>query len=176
MHSLILNFRSKSSILSHPIFLEYIKAYDIVASFKNLIEKNLPCVENQSNNYKKFYNRLNELKTIEYEPDLTITSQIINMTSNIDKILNEISLIMSEIIDENLELKYELLEKDQKLVIKTRPNTGISNDIGQVFSEKKIELDKKEKLLKQQEDELKIKTETLNSKNLEYELIKSINL
>lgn len=160
--------------MHHPIFLEYIKAYDIVTSFKTLIEKNLPSANNQTNNYEKFYRRLNELKTIEYDPDSTITSQVINMTSNIDTILNEIKLIVSELIDENLELKYDLLEKDQQLVAKTRPSTGINNELDQIFKDKEIELEEKENLLKIQEDDFIKKIERINNNNLELESIKSI--
>ncbi|RMZ99568.1 hypothetical protein BpHYR1_021615 [Brachionus plicatilis] len=162
-----------SSVLSHPIFLEYIKVYDIVISFKNLIIKNLPASENQTTSYKKFYDRLNALITMEYDSNLTATPQVINMTANIDIVLNEVKLIFSELIDENLSLKYDLLDKEHQLA--TRPNTGINSEIDQILRVKEFQMNEREEVLKKLECEISHKLEIIDGKNLEIELKKTFH-
>ncbi|CAF0706283.1 unnamed protein product [Brachionus calyciflorus] len=135
------------SIISHPIVLEYIKTYDIVVNFKNLILKHVPESPDQKGIFFKILERLNTLKTIEYDQEMTITPQIINMTSNVDTILNEIKLIFSDLIDEVVALKYDLLEKEKSLVLKSsRPNTSLVKE--------DLELQKLETRLAQKEDQL----------------------
>lgn len=96
------------------------------------------------------------------------------MTANIDTILNEIKLIFSELIDENFSLKYDLLDKEQQLASRTRPSTGMKNDIDQILKEKEIQLEEREEALIELRNKFNKKIEEIDNKNLEYELIKSI--
>lgn len=161
-----------SSIINHPIVLECIKTYDIVVNFKNLIQKNIPLTE-QNSKFKKLIDRLNGLKTIEYDQDMTITPQIINMTSNIDTILNEIKVVFSDLIDEAVALKYDLLEKEQQITsIRSRPNTSMNRndlELEALLKKKDEQLDEKENQLKQIEIEYEQRIAKLKQEQQEHE-------
>ena len=118
-------------MLSHPIVLEYIKTYDIVSNFKNIITKSIP---NKSNSlFAKFSDKMNRVNMMEFNNESKVTPQIVKMTTNIDQTLNEIQVVFSEMIDELVASKFDIIDKEQKLdKIKSRPQTGVEREITSV--------------------------------------------
>jgi hypothetical protein len=104
-------------MLGHPIVTEYIKTYDIIANFKNLITKSLP--NNTSESDESFlvhlYDKLNQMQMIDFDNEALVTPQIVDMTTSIDSTLNEIQIIFNRVIDEFITLRYDLIERDQQL-------------------------------------------------------------
>jgi len=96
---------------------EYIKTYDIIANFKNLITKSLP--NNTSESDESFlvhlYDKLNQMQMIDFDNEALVTPQIVDMTTSIDSTLNEIQIIFNRVIDEFITLRYDLIERDQQL-------------------------------------------------------------
>ena len=128
-----MTYNSNSSLLSHPITLEYIKTYDIVSNFKNLIAKSLPSrgsgpdATQRATILGKFADRLTQIKMAEFDKSAaTVTPQIINMTGSVDQGLNEIHVVFSQIVDELVNAKYELVEREHELagLKKLRPMSG----------------------------------------------------
>ncbi len=158
-------------MLSHPITLEYIKTYDMIINFKNLILKSLPSqTKSDDGIFSRFHDKLSQIKMAEYDRSLPrVTPQIINMTSSIDHGLNEIQIVFSQVIDELVNVKYELVEKDHELagLKKLRPLSGglslsMSMKIDEsAFKEKESQLNEKEEILYSKESVLQVKEETL---------------
>jgi hypothetical protein len=77
----------------------------------------------------KFADKLNQIKMAEFDKSAaTVTPQIINMTGSVDKGLNEIQVVFSQIVDELVSAKYELVEKEHELagMKKLRPMSGLN--------------------------------------------------
>lgn len=111
-------------MLSHPIVLEYIKTYDIVTNFKSLITKSIP--SNEKTILNNFGEKLRGLEMFEFNNESTVTPQIVKMTTNVDKTLNEIQVIFTQLIDELITSKFDIYEKDTQLNrIKSRPVSAI---------------------------------------------------
>ncbi len=161
--------KRNSNLLAHPITLEYIKSYDMIINFKNLIIKSLP--RSQSNGlFARFHDKLSAIKMTEFNKSLArVTPQIINMTSSIDQGLNEIQVVFSHVIDELVNAKYELVEKDHELAAakKLRPMSGgLSLSMSMKFDEtalkeKESQLNEKEEVLNSKERVLQTKEETI---------------
>ena len=160
-----------ASILSHPITLEYIKTYDIVASFKKLITNSMPNANKADHSlFTKFMDKLNHIQMAEFDKSQSkVTPQIINMTSSVDHTLNEIQIVFSQVIDELVNAKYELAEKEHEMVglrSATRPVSSRLQSAHQASLEAKMKekeelmsrkegsLDKKEGLLREREKSL----------------------
>ena len=109
--------------------LEYIKTYDIINNFKNLIVKSIPTstsYETKESLFGKFNEKLNQLKMMEFNNESTVTPQIVKMTTHVDQTLNEIQIVFTEIIDELVASKFSLFEREQQLfqLKQSRPPTG----------------------------------------------------
>lgn len=95
-----------------------------------------------------------------------VVPQIINMTTNIDNALNEIQIVFTKVIDELVNTKYELVEKEHEVVSlkQTRPLSGVVNggrDVDKLMKEKEELLVKKETQLGDKEKSLIKKEENL---------------
>ena len=62
---------------------------------------------------------------MEFDHELTVTPQIVKMTSNVDQTLNDILIVFEEIVDDLVASKYDLAEKEQQLmqIKQQRPTT-----------------------------------------------------
>lgn len=105
--------------MSHPIFLEYMKAYDNLVNFRNVLVKNLPKESTNSPTHKgflsKYYDKLVSVHLVELDKEVKITPQVIDMTSCSGSLLTEVAIVFSQIIDELVSSKYDILEKEQQL-------------------------------------------------------------
>lgn len=106
---------------------------------------------------RKYHEKLQQINLVEFNQELTITPQIINMTSCIDFVLNEIQIVFSEIVDELVASKYDLLEKEQQILQRktSRPNTSMFRD-QQKLTETENILKEKEAKLTQKENDLRV--------------------
>ncbi len=102
-------------MLSHPIVLEYIKTYDIIHNFKNLITKSLPSARSNNSIFTKFNEKLNRIDMLEFNNESKITPQIVQMTTSVDQTLNEIQLVFTQLVDELVSSKFDIFEKEQQL-------------------------------------------------------------
>lgn len=109
-----------SNLLSHPIFLEYIKTYDSVVNFRNVLVKNLPQQDSQrvgAGFLSKYYEKLFGVQLVELDKEAKITPQVIEMTSSVESLLSEVAVVFSQIIDELVAAKFDTLEKEQQLIV-----------------------------------------------------------
>lgn len=108
-----------SNLLSHPVFLEYIKSYDSVVNFRNIIIKNLPKDSSSLPNkgfLSQYYDQLVGVRLVELDKEAKITPQVIEMTASVENVLTEVSIVFSKLIDELVASKYDTLEKEQQLI------------------------------------------------------------
>ncbi len=110
-------------MLSHPIVLEYIKTYDIIHNFKNLITKSLPSARHHNSIFAQFNEKLTRLDMLEFNNESKITPQIVQMTTSVDHTLNEIQTVFTQLVDELVSSKFEIFDKEQQLQ-KTRSRPG----------------------------------------------------
>lgn len=104
-------------MLAHPIVLEFIKAYDIVVNFKNLVTKSLPNnTDSEETLLTSLYEKLSKLDSLSFDNDSLVTPQIVNMTTSIDQTLHEIQFVFTTLVDEYISSKYDSLEKEQQLI------------------------------------------------------------
>ena len=123
-----------------------------------------------------FYQKLAGIAMMEFNPEDTVTPQIIKMTTYIDNALNEIQIIFSKMVDELIASKYDLLERDQQVLqlkqqqlMLSRPVTSNTRAQSRKSSSNTKEGDAKaEKEAKeqaqQQQAQLKLKEHTLSQK------------
>ena len=142
-----------------------------MVNFKNLITKSLPNKQNTdaSSIFGKFFQRLTQIKLDEFNQDEKVTPQIINMTTSIDHMLNEILAVFSHLIDELVNANYSLVEKEHELsaLRQLRPMSGSLKDkfdnLDHLFREKEEILAQKEEKINQMEHELGKKETELKS-------------
>ena len=65
---------------------------------------------------RKYHDKLAAINLVELDNEDKITPQVIAMTSSVESLLSEFALVFSQLIDEIVADKYEILEKDQKLI------------------------------------------------------------
>jgi hypothetical protein len=143
--------RELSFVSSHPIVLECIKTYDIVLSFKSLIEKSLP------DTFK-----FKEINIIEFNKEKSVLPQIVQMTTSVDNILSETKNVFDQIADELITSKYDSLEKEQQILKLQRnptPSLNISFQASMGDSQKMRQL--------KQEDDQKLYETSLEQKEIE---------
>jgi len=143
--------RDLSFVSSHPIVLEYIKTFDIVLSFKNLIEKSLPDTF-----------RFKEINIVEFNKEKSVLPQIVQMTTCVDNILNEAKNVFDQIADELITSKYDNLEKEQQ-ILKLQRNPSSSLNIS--FQASMGDSQKLRQL--KQEDDQKLYETSLERKEIE---------
>lgn len=127
-------FSASQNILSHPIVIEYIKAYDIVSSFVGSLVKSIPKTNEtvSIDILKDTLDKLNSINMFEFNEESTVTPQIIKMTSFIDNALNEIKVVFGRVVDGLVLTKYELVERDtriQQLKQQSRPSTSVNGRV-----------------------------------------------
>ena len=104
-------------MLAHPIVIEFIKTYDIITNFKNLITKSLPDnTESGESFLPSLYEKLSQIRVVTFENESLVTPQIVNMTTNVDETLHEIHFVFTKLVDEFIASKFDLIEKDQQLM------------------------------------------------------------
>ncbi len=122
--------------------------------------------KNDASLFGKFLQRLMQIKMTEFSQEGKLTPQIINMTTSIDHMLNEIHIVFSQVIDELVNTNYLLVERDHELKSlkqinptgETVQKVGIqdqnSSNIEQLFKEKEEILSQKEEKLNELEQDL----------------------
>jgi chromosome segregation ATPase len=63
-----------------------------------------------------YYEKLKQMRMIEFNSEFPVTQQIIQMTTSVDNVLNEIRLVFIQILDELVACKFDVLERDQRIV------------------------------------------------------------
>ena len=95
-----------------------------MTNFKSLITKSIP--SNERSILNNFGEKLKHLEMFEFNNESTVTPQIVKMTTNVDKTLNEIQVIFTQLIDELITSKFDVYEKDNQInKIKSRPASAI---------------------------------------------------
>lgn len=107
-----------SNLISHPIFLEYMKSYDGVANLRNVILKSLPpsAVAAASSSLGKYHDKLMSIRLVELDKEEKIMPQVIEMTASVESLLTELAVVFCQIVDELVAAKYDTLENEQKLI------------------------------------------------------------
>lgn len=101
--------------------MEYIKTYDSVVNFRNVLIKNLPQQDQRvsaAGFLSKYYEKLFGVQLVELDKEAKITPQVIEMTSSVESLLSEVAVVFSQIIDELVAAKFDTLEKEQQLIVK----------------------------------------------------------
>ncbi|KAJ8036572.1 hypothetical protein HOLleu_20588 [Holothuria leucospilota] len=106
--------KSSISVADHPIVLDYLKTYNYIKDFKDLLaqafsDKDLTIASD----------RLSGLKPVEFQKDGSIPQQITSMTSNVELFLKEIGTVITDNLNQEPEATVSSL-------MTSRLNTGNS--------------------------------------------------
>ena len=161
--------------------IEFIKAYDVIVNFRDIILKNLPNNKRNEALLSQYSERLSKIEMHEFNSDETVTPQIIQMTWCIDNCLNEIKVVFIQLIDDLVSTKYEILEREHQMaqLVQSRPSSSrrsasrhantsldLSNEKFSSIEQQLLEIANRENELVQREKENEQKLSLISQKEV----------
>jgi hypothetical protein len=163
------------------VVIEFIKAYDVIVNFRDIILKNLPNNKNSEALLSQYSERLRKIEMHEFNSEDTVTPQIIQMTWCIDNCLNEIKIVFIQLVDDLVATKYEMLERENKMaqLVQSRPSSSrrsasrhansssnLNNEKFSNIEQQLLEIANRENELGQREREAEEKLSLISQKEL----------